>query len=333
MTRPPAAPADNSALPLVSLVIPVFNEEENIEACYRRICELARTEAGKYRFEFVFTDNHSTDSTWEKLAAFAKEDPRIRVFRFSRNFGYQMSILTGYRNCLGACAVQLDCDLQDPPEMVHDFLRLWESGHKVVYGIRRTRRESYVLRVTRKIFYRILSYLSSSKIPVDAGDFRLIDRVILDELSRIRQGRIYLRGRIAEMGFNQVGIEYDRRERAAGESKFTLWQYFSLAIDAITAHSAIPLRLATFFGFAITVVSFIASVSYAGYFVFFAKSWPPGFTTLAVLATMSLGLLSLFIGILGEYLSRVFEEVIGRQEVIVERAITENDPKQVGRPV
>ncbi|MDZ4797045.1 MAG: glycosyltransferase family 2 protein [Bryobacteraceae bacterium] len=309
---------------LISIVIPVFNEEENIDACYRGICELAVSEPD-YRWEFVFTDNHSTDKTFAILTELARNDSRIRVFRFSRNFGYQKSILTGYRNATGDCAVQLDADLQDPPEMVRDFIRLWERGHKVVYGIRRQRREGLVIRATRKLFYRVLAFLSDSHLPVDAGDFRLVDRAILDQLATLRQSRMYIRGRIAEMGFDQVGIEYVRRDRMRGESKFTLSQYFGLAIDAITAHSVVPLRLATWFGLGITVLSLALSAFYIVYATLFAGSWPPGFATLAVLMTGTLGILSLFIGIIGEYLARLFEEIVTRQDVILETTI---DPQR-----
>lgn len=305
---------------LISIVIPVFNEELNIDACYRGICDLAASEP-TYRWEFVFTDNHSTDKTFAILTELARHDDRIRVFRFSRNFGYQKSILTGYRNAIGDCAVQLDADLQDPPEMVRDFIRLWERGHKVVYGIRKQRNEGLPIRATRKLFYRILAFLSDSHLPVDAGDFRLVDRAILEQLANLRQSRMYIRGRIAEMGFDQVGIEYVRRDRMRGESKFTLSQYFGLAIDAITAHSVVPLRLATWFGLTITVLSLTLSLFYFVYATFFAGSWPPGFATLAVLMTATLGILSLFIGIIGEYLARLFEEIITRQDVILESTI------------
>lgn len=319
----PAVASGAPARPLVSICIPVFNEEENVERAYRALSSVMNSVADQYDAEFVFTDNHSTDSTFAILQQLAAADRRVRVYRFSRNFGYQRSIHTGYMKTRGDVAVQFDCDLQDPPEMIPEFLRLWRQGNKVVYGIRRSRREGWLITTTRKVFYRLVEYLSDEPVPRDAGDFRLIDRRILDALRSIRDSRIYLRGRIAEMGFQQIGVPYDRRERELGTPKFTLSQYFRLAIDAVTAHSALPLRLSAYFGVAITSVTFVAALAYLVASLTVGRPWPAGFTTLVLIALMSLGLMSLFLGILGEYLARIYEQVKQSTGVLIESSLND----------
>ncbi|MEQ9244454.1 MAG: glycosyltransferase family 2 protein, partial [Nitratireductor sp.] len=176
---------------LITISVPVYNEEENIPALHAALSELAERENG-YDFEFLFTDNASTDRTFELLCERAREDDRIRVLRFSRNFGFQKSILTNYLNANGAAAVQIDADLQDPPRVISDFLRLWEQGYKVVYGIRRRRQENPVLNLSRRAFYAVITNLSQTPVPRDAGDFRLIDRVIIENLRGIDEQTPYL---------------------------------------------------------------------------------------------------------------------------------------------
>ena len=191
---------------LVSVVVPVFNEEENVARLHAAVTETMAPLGERYDWEFVFTDNHSSDRTFELLEGLAKQDPRVRAFRFSRNFGFQRSIWTGYALARGDAAVQLDCDLQDPPGLIPEFLRLWEQGYKVVYGIRRSRPEGWWINLYRKVFYRLIDFLSEDDLPKDAGDFRLVDRRVLDELRLIHDQQPYLRGSIAALGFRQIGV-------------------------------------------------------------------------------------------------------------------------------
>ncbi|HVY12472.1 MAG TPA: glycosyltransferase family 2 protein, partial [Alphaproteobacteria bacterium] len=261
---------------LVSIVIPVYNEEMNVRNALLRVKEVFTPLADQYDFECVFTDNHSTDRTFDILKEMAAEDPRVRAYRFSRNFGYQKSILAAYSLARGDCAVQLDCDLQDPPELISQFLAFWREGYKVVYGIRRTRQESPHIEWMRKGFYRLIDALSEDHLPHDAGDFRLVDRRVLDELVKIKDYHIYIRGRLAVMGFSQIGIPYDRAQRLLGESKFRLKHMVNLAVDALLSHSVAPLRLATWCGLAAT----LAAIGLAGgYFIMYAcfgQEWPAG---------------------------------------------------------
>lgn len=304
--------------PLVSIVVPAFNEAENIEPLYAALQPIMASLDERYRFEIVITDNHSTDATFANLRKVARRDSRIRAFRFSKNFGYQKSIFTGYSLCRGDAAIQLDCDLQDPPELIPEMLERWREGFAVVYGVRRTRQESRWVEWQRKAYYRVLNLLTTRPMPVDAGDFRLIDRRVIDALRRLDPEGIYIRGAIADMGFDQTGVAYDRVQRARGESKFPFSKMVGLAVDGILNHSTIPLRLATYFGFAVSLLTLLAASIYAVLRAFYRPEWPAGFTTIVFFVLLSLGINSLFLGILGEYLGRLY-----RQRNSVERPIIE----------
>lgn len=309
---------------LISLIIPVFNEEENIFPLYEAVIPIINDCTDKYDFELIFTDNHSVDSTFAKLSELRERDSRVRVFRFSRNFGYQKSILTGYLKARGDALIQLDCDLQDPPELIHEFLKHWEDGCAVVYGVRQSRRESAVLHYARKLFYRLADYLSEDDLPVDVGDFRLIDRKIVDVLRQVDDAQPYLRGMIAAMGFKQHGIKYDRGCRERGQSNFRFKDLMGLALDGILNHSTVPLRLATFFGAGISVLTLLAIFSYVMGKLIFGFNWPAGFTTLTVLVLAGISVNALFLGIIGEYVGRIYQQVKRRPLVIVEAELDDH---------
>jgi glycosyltransferase involved in cell wall biosynthesis len=306
---------------LISIVVPVFNEEPNIAPFHEAVSRVLLGLNDRYDFELLFTDNHSTDQTFEVLRQLSVKDKRIRVLRFSRNFGFQRSILTGYTHARGEAAIQIDCDLQDPPELILQFLARWEEGFKVVYGERTNRREPWWMNLTRKAFYRLIDLISEDDLPHDAGDFRLIDRRILDELKFVDDYQPYLRGIIATMGFNQIGIPYDRRERKLGKSHFSLAQLFGLALDGILNHSVVPLRIATYLGLAISVVTFVATILYFVGKLLFAQRWPPGFATITVLILISLSLNALFLGIIGEYIGRIYHQIKKQSLTIIQSEI------------
>ncbi|TVX97065.1 glycosyltransferase family 2 protein [Cohnella terricola] len=311
----------------ISFVVPVFNEEENVFPLYEAV-KYQMNQLPLYDYEILFTDNHSTDSTFALLEGLARNDKRIRVIRFSRNFGYQKSIYTGYLNAIGDAAIQLDCDLQDPIELVPVFLEHWENGNEVVYGERRSRKEGFLINTTRKVFYRIVDKLSEDHIPRDAGDFRLVDRKILDQLKEYKDEQPYLRGAIAAMGFNQIGVPYDRNERTRGQSKFKFNQLIRLAFDGILNHSLVPLRLATYTGLIVSAITFLALLVYlVGKFM--GANWPAGFATTTILILLSLSLNALFLGIIGEYLGRIYQQVKKKPMTIIERQI--NSPVQEAR--
>jgi dolichol-phosphate mannosyltransferase len=307
--------------PLVSFVVPVYNEESNVLPFYEAVSYQALLLDERYDFEFVFTDNHSTDRTYELLESLANKDDRIRVFRFSKNFGYQRSIMTGYAKCRGDAAIQLDCDLQDPPELAARFLEHWQEGADVVYGIRVQRSESWAINFARSVFYRFMDMLSEDKIPVDVGDFRLISRRIIDLLCVYEEVQPYLRGTIATMGFKQIGIEYTRAARERGESKFPISKMIALAIDGILNHSTVPLRFSTYFGLTISSVTLIMMSGYVIAKLVLGLNWPAGFTTLAALILLSVSINAMLLGILGEYLGRVYRQLRKEPLTIIERSI------------
>lgn len=313
--------AARAELPMVSIIVPVLNEELNIDRFLGAVREAVASERERYRFEFVFTDNHSTDQTFAILRERASEDPSIRVIRFSKNFGYQKSIYCGYMEARGLAAIQLDCDLQDPPTLIPQMLRLWEGGSKVVYGVRLSRKEGWLIGAARRIFYRAIDWLSTEHLPRDAGDFRLVDRRIIDELRHLRDTNIYLRGRIATMGFTQTALPYHRDERVAGESKFSLGKLATLAVDGVVSHSVIPLRMATAIGMGTLVAVVILGLLYLVLFFFYGDRWPRGFATLALLLLAQLGILSMLLGIMGEYIARIYDQLKQRPDAIVEERI------------
>ena len=306
---------------LISICVPVFNEEGNIDPLYQALVSVLEEVSNRYDFEIIFTDNHSTDRTAEVLERLVKRDARVRVIRFSRNFGFQRSILTAYMNARGEAAVQIDCDLQDPPSLILEFIRKWESGYFVVYGIRTARKESWWMSTIRRLFYRLIDSLSEDELPLDAGDFRLVDRRILDELQRFDDSQPYLRGTIAALGFNQLGIPYERQERRRGESKFSFAELIGLALDGILNHSVVPLRIATYLGLATSMATLLAILVYLAGRIFFGRNWPPGFASIIILVLGSLSLNALFLGIIGEYLGRIYQQVKKRPLTIIEREL------------
>lgn len=319
---------------LISICVPVYNEQDNVEPLHQRVCAVMEQVADRYDFELLFTDNHSTDRTFEVLAAMAQRDPRVRVLRFSRNFGFQKSILTNYRNARGDAAIQIDCDLQDPPELMLEFIQLWEQGYKVVYGVRRKRPgDSRMLQQARKFFYRLIDMLSEEHLPHDAGDFRLIDRDILDYLATIQDQQPYIRGIIATLGFRQIGVPYDRYARERGESKFNLWRLISLGMDGILNHSVLPLRIATFSGLIMFSLAILGMIYYALARWLFRGDWPEGLASTSILLLFSIGMNSLLLGIIGEYLGRIYKNVKRAPLTIIESRIDSMDyPMQTAQP-
>ncbi len=306
---------------LISIIVPVYNEETNIEPLYEAAVRAIAPIADKYEWEFVFTDNCSIDRTFERIQQLAARDPRVRGYRFSRNFGFQRSILTGYRLARGAAAVQIDCDLQDPPDLILDFVRLWEAGYKIVYGVRRSRPGSIYLHAMRRFFYRLIAWLSTDSLPNDAGDFRLVDRCVLELLHQYHDENPYLRGFIATLGYRQIGVDYDRGERQRGKSAFNFGSLLNLALDGIVSHSILPLRLASIVGLATAGFAVVMILIYLTLWATFHESWPAGFMTLAILVLLSIALNAIFLGIIGEYLARIYRQVTPRPVTIVEQFV------------
>lgn len=300
-----------SGRPRLSIVIPVYNEAGNVPRIYRELKETARQSLADFELEILFMDNHSEDSSFEMISSLAEADPAVRAIRLSRNFGYQANILTGFRHCTGAAAVQLDCDGEDDPALIPLLVKKWQEGFSVVYGIRRKRHEGALLSLQRKFFYRLLRKISSVDIPVDAGDFRLIDRKVIDALGSFPEANPYLRGLISYAGFRSAGIPYDRRPRYSGAGKFSWWNYASLAIDGICSFSRAPLALAGWFGAGLILLGALG----------FGLGWP----WMAALQTAIGGLQLLCIGIMGSYVGRISEQSARRPLSLVEKMIPGNE--------
>ena len=316
--------------PLVSILVPVLNEEATVEHCYRTVKAILADLPG-YDHEIVFSDNRSTDATFPILRGIAAADPRVRVIRLARNYGYQRSLLIGYKKVTGDCAIQIDCDLQDPPELIPEMLEKWREGHQVVYGIRRSLRDGAVTSLARRGFYRVMNRLSGDVLPTDVGEFRLVDRRILDELRRVDDTSPYLRGLIGAMGFDQTGILYDRRERIAGRSKFPLKPMIALAMDGLLNHSLLPLRIASVVGLLVGSFTFLMIFAYLIARLTFGSSWPGGFATTTLLLLSSITLNSLFLGIIGEYLGRIFMQSKHQPNPLIDTYLNRavDDPRAV----
>jgi glycosyltransferase involved in cell wall biosynthesis len=306
---------------LLSIVVPVRNEELNIEPLYEAVNFALQPLAERYSWEFVFTDNCSTDGTFDRLETLAARDPRVRAYRLVRNFGFQRSILTGYRLARGEAAVQIDCDLQDPPALILEFVKRWEAGYRIVFGVRRSRDEPIRMQAARRLFYRLIAWLSDDELPHDAGDFRLVDRLVLDRLHGYNDESPYLRGYISSLGYKQIGVPYDRVQRLRGESAFRLGALADLAIDGIVSHSILPLRLASFVGILLSILAVLAIGIYVVLWMTADRDWPAGFATLAILLLISLALNATFLGIIGEYLARIYRQLKPGPLAIVERFV------------
>jgi len=317
MSEPALSPARR---PLISISIPVLNEAGNIEALYARLVALGERMADRCDLEFVFTDNHSDDDTWTLLTRLAAQDSRVRAMRFSRNFGFQNSILANYLHARGDAIMQIDADLQDPPEMLEQFFALWQQGHHVVYGIRRKRPESWLLNLIRKCGYWVIDKVSEHPIPRDVGDFRLVDRAVVEAIAKFRTANPYLRGMIAGLGFNQTGIPYDRDARTQGESKFNVTRLVRLGLTAVFNHSTVPLRMASFLGIVILAASLIGALYYV-VLRLLLPDLPPGFVSIQLMVLFGIGLNAFLLGIIGEYILRIYRVLRSDPIAIVERSL------------
>lgn len=304
----------------ISVVVPVYNEEHNVERAYSSIVE-EFAKLPDYSYEIIFTDNHSTDGTFGKLKALAASDPDVRVMRFARNFGFHRSILTGYRHARGAAAIQIDCDLEDPPSLFPEFLRLWREGHDVVVGVRSDRPESRAMIAIRRAFYQLLDRISEVPQAVDAGDFRLIDRKIIEQLKNIEDAQPYVRGLISELARNQTGVAYSRQKREFDKSKFPLPELVRLAMSGILSYSVEPLRVATYLGIFVSLVTAVMTCGYVIARLLTHNPWPSGFATTTVLILCGISLNAIFLGVIGEYIGRIYIQARKRPTVIVEQSL------------
>jgi glycosyltransferase involved in cell wall biosynthesis len=313
---------------LISIIVPVFNEEDNIAPLLQRLNAVTAAICTRHpdmSFEVVITDNHSTDGTFARLSEATAADAihafRLRVFRFAKNIGFQKSILVGYTKAEGDAVIQIDADLQDPPELIETFIEKWQEGHEVVYGVRRSRQEGRVITALRRMFYRLIDRISDDPLPHDAGDFRLVDRSLVDVVVALRDHDPYLRGLFASLGMRQTGVPYDRAPRERGESKFHLTELIRLSWDGLTNHSVVPLKLSSYLALAITLIGAGLAVFYLASWLFLSRDLPLGFLTLVLLQLASVAVLAFLIGIQGEYISRIYAQVKEKPLAIVQNRL------------
>jgi dolichol-phosphate mannosyltransferase len=301
---------------LITIVIPVYNEIDVIDACYARLTGVMRALHG-YDYELLFVDDGSRDSTHERLTAFYQQDANLRIVKFSRNFGHQVAVTAGVDLARGDAIVIIDADLQDPPELIPQMVQKWEEGYDVVYGVRKRRAgEGRLKLLTAAVFYRLLRVFTNFEIPVDVGDFRLISARAAAELRKLREKDRFVRGLVSWIGFRQVGIQYERESRFAGETKYPFRKMFKFAIDGITSFSSLPLKLASWLGYLASLLAFLYLISV---FVQRAMGYTiEGWATIMVAMLFLGGVQLICLGIIGEYIGRIFNEIKSRPMYVIE---------------
>jgi dolichol-phosphate mannosyltransferase len=304
--------------PTFSIIAPVFNEKDCLATLVQRVGEVMDTTGEPW--ELVIVDDGSQDGSTDIIRRLAKEDKRVRAVIFARNFGHQIAVTAGMDYSRGDAVIIIDADLQDPPEVMLEMIQRWREGYQVVYGIRSEREgETWFKKTTASLFYRMIARITDIKIPLDTGDFRLMDRSVVKVMNSMREKHRFLRGMSSWVGYRQIGVSYHRAARFAGETKYPLKKMLKLALNAVTSFSYFPLQLATYVGFisagiSIVAIPIVIILRLTGSQAFFGQAT----TLLAVLFLGGVQLISL--GILGEYIGRIYDEVKGRPLYIVSEA-------------
>lgn len=299
--------------PAYSIVAPVYNERECLDVLYSRVSEVMDSRGEPW--ELVLVDDGSTDGSSEIMKRYSEKDPRVRCVFFARNFGHQIAVTAGMDNTLGDAVIVIDSDLQDPPEVILKLIDKWKEGYEVVYAVRKERDgESWFKKWTASAFYRLIDKIADVRIPLDTGDFRLYDRKVVNVMKQMPERNRFLRGMSSWVGFRQIGVEYHREERYAGTTHYPLKKMLKLALTAITGFSTVPLQLATWLGFCITGLSVLA---------FIIDLIVRGENGTAISVFFMGGVLLIILGIIGEYLGRIYDEVRNRP-LYVTREITKS---------
>lgn len=308
--------AQSGAQPDLSVVLPVYNEAENISVLYGRLVSVLEKE--NLDFEILFVDDGSNDESAQKLSDLEASDVRVQVIGLARNFGHQVAITAGLDFARGKAVAVMDADLQDPPEVLPDFIRKWREGYDVVYAVREQRKEAWLKKTSYAAFYRLLCHVSNIEIPLDAGDFCVMDRRVVDLLKSMPERNRFVRGIRSWVGLRQVGVPFERQARHAGTSKYTVGRLMILALDGLISFSYVPLRLITATGLCVSVLAIGLAI------FFFVKKLlygldPPGFATLTVSIFFLAGIQLITLGVIGEYVGRIFEEAKRRPLYILRR--------------
>lgn len=303
-------------VPEISVVIPIYNEVENILVLYNRLIAVLASAAAS--FEVVFVDDGSSDQSTAKLNELAAGDARVVVIELARNFGHQVAITAGLDFARGKAVAVMDADLQDPPEVLPEFIDKWREGNEVVYAVRAKRQEGWAKRTSYRVFYRLLRHVASIDIPLDAGDFCVMDRRVVDLLKSMPERNRFVRGIRSWVGFKQTGIPFERHARHAGRPKYTFFGLMVLALDGLVSFSYVPLRIITLLGFAVSFLSILLAIYYALIKLQLGLN-PPGFATIVVAICLFSGVQLLTLGVIGEYVGRIFEEAKRRPLYVLRR--------------
>ena len=308
----------------ISVVIPMYYEEEVAQECYNRT-SIVLQRLNKYEYEIVFVNDGSKDKTLEILENIAKQDSKVKVISLSRNFGHQAAVTCGLKHTTGDAVVIMDADMQDPPEVIEEMIKLWEAGNEVIYAKRKSRKGETAFKLfTAKMFYKVLNGLSDVDIPKDTGDFRLADRKVIDVINSLPEHNKFLRGLFSWVGFKQTPLEYERNERFAGKTKYPLKKMLKLASDGITSFSTKPLKILGILG----IISVIISIGILVYavisYIFNLNQLTAGWTSLMVTITFLGGMQLLSIWLISEYIGKIYDESKGRPEYIIDKKININ---------
>ena len=301
----------------ISWIVPCFNEEKVILETLERIRRVSE-KINKFEWELILIDDGSSDNTKRIIQEINEYPFKLILLSFSRNFGHQPAVQAGLDNCSGSAAIIIDADLQDPPEIAERMIDKWEKGYEVVYGQRTIRhQENLFKKFTAFLFYRLLNFFSGIKIPLDTGDFRLIDKSVIEALKKLPEKGRFMRGLISWLGFKQTSVRYARHSRFAGVTKYSLRKMISFAIEGLTSFSRRPLRIATFTGFFFSSISFLC-ILYVLYVRLLTQSWVAGWAAICIAILLLSGIQLIFIGILGEYIGNIFFEIKNRPLYIIE---------------
>ena len=305
----------------ISIVIPMYCEEEVVRECYNRVTSICNS-INDYEYEIICIDDGSRDKTLQILEEIANDDKGVKVISFSRNFGHQCAVTAGLKYVTGDAIVIIDADLQDPPELIPDMVKLWEQGNDVIYGKRKKRKgESTFKLLTASMFYRTLNALADVEIPRDTGDFRLVDRKVVDTINSMPEHNKFLRGLFSWVGYKQYEFEYERKERYAGKTKYPLKKMLKLASDGIISFSNKPLKILGEIGIISILISFIILIYALISFAFELNDITPGWTSLMVAITFFSGVQLVSIWMISEYIGRIYDETKGRPEYIINKTI------------
>ncbi|MFH2068786.1 MAG: glycosyltransferase family 2 protein [Candidatus Omnitrophota bacterium] len=316
----------------ISVITGIYNEAETVQEVYDVIKNIFAASKEEYDYEHIFMDNCSTDETVSILKKIAARDGRVKILIYSKNFGPLKSELVGYAYATGDAVISYEANLKDPPELIQAFLKHWEGGYEVVYGVRTRTNDFFLMRWMRRIFYRTLNRVSEEDLPLDAGAFRLVDRKVVNELIKLDDYKPYIRGLITSIGFKQIGIKYIRKPRKRGVSKNTLKSLIDFAINAIIGYSIAPMRLCVLIGMALSFFGFFTALVYLALKLSIWHAQVPAVAGLIILILIFFGAQFFFLGVIGEYIAAIHSQVRKKPFVVIREKINFNENQKIMLP-